>query len=106
MLTNSHRTGFLGLFVGGSTLIFAAVGALFRLLSRPQYLVDLYHAIRAEQYHTASAADALAVAQLGGACIALIGALVLALLLTYFGRPYTVAPDSGVTTPVKPTPPG
>ncbi len=95
MLTrlNSHGTGYAGLLLGGGSIV-ASVAAFFRLLSSPTYLDALFAAVMHARAHALTAADVQTYAQLAGACVAIIGAIAVALLLTYFGRPLSVASDT------------
>jgi hypothetical protein len=92
---NTRGTGFAGLAIGGAAII-AAVVAFFKLLTDPQYLTSLARALYDVHHATATDADHLAIAQLVAATLAIVGALVVALLSTYFGRPSQI-PDSPVS---------
>lgn len=90
MNLNTHRTGFAGLAVGGVAIV-ASVGALFKLLSTPAYLVALYWAVSHLRHHTATDHDDLILAQCIGALVAIVGAFVVAILLSWLGMPSTVS---------------
>jgi len=90
---NTHLTGYAGLTIGGLSL-FGAIGALFKLLSNPDFLVALYGAILRGERHVETPADIRTFAVLLGALFAIFGAAVLALLASYLGMPKTIAPDS------------
>jgi hypothetical protein len=92
MLRNDHRTGFAGLFLGGTAIV-GSVAAFFKLLAQPTYLVHLGYAIAHLRYHVTTDADDLALAQLCAALFAVVGSLCVGFLLAYFGRPATVASD-------------
>jgi hypothetical protein len=89
MNMNTKRVGFAGLAIGGTAII-ASVGALFKLLSSPAYLVSLYWAVSHLRHHTATANDDLVLAQCIGALVAIVGAFVVAILLSWLGMPSTV----------------
>lgn len=80
---NTRAVANTGLAIGGAA-IGAAVTGLFKILSDPDELVALYEAAHT---HTD---PSRAVAKLAGAGIAVVGALVLALLASYQGRPSTI----------------
>lgn len=88
---NTYRVGFAGLAIGGAAII-ASVAAFFRLLANPPYLIALYWALEHVRAHDAATlpADLATLAQLAGALVAIGGAVVLALLMSYFGMPSSV----------------
>lgn len=90
---NTKSVGIAGLLTGSGAII-ASVVALFKLLSDPTYLVTLYWAISHIKHHAFGNADVFAIAQLGGALVGILGAFVLAILASYFGRPITVEPSA------------
>lgn len=96
---NTHGVGIVGLLVGGAAIIVPPVSAFFTLVSDPAYLVVLSHALEhaylALRGHGMIPADEqFALAQLGGAFLAMIGGFVIALLCAYYGRPKTVPADT------------
>lgn len=104
MIANTHRNGFLGLFIGGSALIIATVGSLFKLVSEPTFLLSLYWAISDVRHQRTSSADIQVFCALAAAVFGVLGAFVVAFLLSYFGMPYTVQ-SSASTDAAAPTPP-
>jgi hypothetical protein len=103
---NTQAVGKGGLWGGAVLLILSAVGAWFTLLTNPTYLLALYAAIvntqavaRGVQGATVSADNMTAIAQFAGATIAVVGAIVLALIAAWLGRPATVPDDPKPPSP-------
>jgi hypothetical protein len=96
---NTRFVGITGLAIGGVSIV-TAVGALFNLLSDPKYLVALTLALHDSRAHSLTDADGFVLAQLLGAFIAIIGASIVALLATYFGRPAQIPDDPKPQPPV------
>jgi hypothetical protein len=82
---NTHAVGYTGLGVGAAGII-AAVSSLFALLSNPTFLFDLY--TEAATRHLGKASFTFF-----AALFAIVGALVVALLYAWLGRPPTIAAD-------------
>ena len=82
---NTHQVGYVGLGAGGALI--AAVAALFARLSDPKFLIDVLG-----EYETRT----LGVngATLLGLLFAVVGAALVAVLSSYFGRPYTIGKDA------------
>lgn len=91
---NTKGVGLAGLAVGGTAIV-ASVGAFFKLLTSPSYLIALYWAISNAKHQRFTPDDGQVVAQAAAAVIAIVGAFVVAVLLSWLGMPTTV-----------PTPPG
>lgn len=98
---NTKPVGLAGLAVGGTAII-GSVGALFKLLSSPAYLVSLYWALSHIKHGVATNNDALIIAQCVGGVIAIGGAFVIAILLAWIGMPSTVPtpPNGGNIVPL------
>ena len=86
---NTHGTALAGLAAGGAAIL-AAVTALFKLLSDPNYLIALYHAIIDARHHASTPQDGYAIAQLAAACFAILGGFAVGLVSAYLGRPTNV----------------
>lgn len=109
---NAIASGKAGLWLGGAAVVVPPVAAFFKILSDPTYLVVLSHALEhvylALRHHGGSIPDAeqLALAQLAGAFIAMIGGFTLALLIAYYGdrkAPTSPVPaDSGGASSTSP----
>lgn len=105
---NTHGVGLAGLAIGGGSIV-VSVGALFKLLSDPTYLDALFVAIMHVQRHIVDSNDVMTYAKLVAAFVSIIGAIVLALVMTYFGRPASVpaganapgAAQAPITPPMK-----
>lgn len=100
---NSHGIGLAGLAIGGASIV-GSVYALFGLFTSkdgPQYLVALaFAADHLARHEALTSTDQLALAQLACALIGILGAIVVALLLSWLGRPVTV-PSSPANGAVK-----
>lgn len=70
--------------IGGGLTIIAAVAYFFNVLKDPTELVNLYVAIKTHGDPNG------AIAKLVGAAIGVVGALTVALLAAYFGKPASV----------------
>lgn len=102
---NTHRVGSAGLLIGGTSIV-ASVAALFRLVADPTYVDALFVAIMHARAHATTAADVQTYAQLVGAAVAILGAVIVALLLSYLGRPTTVPSDASGAAQASTTSPG
>lgn len=91
MIAGSIASGRAGLWIGGAAVVVPPVAAFFKILSEPTYLVVLAHALEhaylALRGHGGVIPDdeQLAIAQLVGAFIAMLGGFTLALLIAYYG---------------------
>ncbi len=90
---NSHAVGYAGLAIGAGSII-GSIAGFFRLVSDPTYLDALFVLAMHAHRHAMTAADTQTLAQLCAAFLAIVGAFVVALLASYFGRPVTVPGDS------------
>jgi hypothetical protein len=97
---NTHGVALAGLAIGGGSIV-ASVGALFKLLSDPTYIDALFVAIMHAREHKFDSNDLMTYAKLAAAFFAIVGAIVIALLLTYFGRPASVPADANTTGAVQ-----
>jgi|GEM_PF-3452449 len=86
---NSHGIGLAGLAIGGGSIV-ASVAGLFKLLSDPTYLDALFIAAVHSRAHAATAVDVQTYSQLVASGVTIVGAVVVALLMTWLGRPTTV----------------
>jgi len=86
---NTHGVAFAGLAIGGGSIV-ASVAAFFRLLSNADYFDALIRAVLHARNHALDNADYYTFAQIAAAVVAIVGAIVVALLLSYFGMPRTV----------------
>lgn len=94
-----------GLALGGASIV-ASVYAFFQLLSTPTYLTALAYAVAHVRAGAASRDDVFAFAQLVGAIIAIIGALVTSHLLCYFGLSGAAAANATGAAQAPIVPPG
>jgi len=90
--------GYAGLAIGSGSVLLS-IGAFFKLVSDPHYLVALSHAIVNARAGVATDDNWYALAQLAGAFIAIVGSTVLAVLASYVGRPAKLS-----ETPEPPSP--
>jgi small-conductance mechanosensitive channel len=91
--TNTRAFGFAGLAVGAGSII-ASVAAFFKLISTSSYLLAFAYAVAHMRHHIAHEQDYLAIAQLCGALVAIVGSLFVALLMAYLGKPATLEAES------------
>jgi hypothetical protein len=83
---NTHAVGYTGLGIGGVAIL-AAVGGFFKICSDPKIVLGFTYEWQTHQFGPNMAAV------IGGG-IAVVGALVVALLSTWLGRPPTVPADT------------
>lgn len=87
---HTKPVGAIGIVVGGGAIV-ASIASFFKLIEEPQFLVQLYEATKT--HHDAS----MAVAKLAAAFIGIIGAFVIALAASYFGKSVFAPPETPPT---------
>lgn len=103
-VTLKRGAAIAGLALGGVSIV-GSVYAFFQLLSDPTYLTALFYARAHILAGAATRDDIYAFAQIVGAVIAIIGALVTSHLLCYFGLSKSAAANATGAAQAPITPP-